>query len=298
MDLLQLKYFLRLAETQHVTKTAQELNISQPSLSITVKKLEKELGAPLFVREGRNIELSPYGKAFREYVEEAFLALENGRRAVYDLWNQDSLSLTVGLLDPFRWKDFISDFSLKNPDVSLNILSVEDSSFSENLVSGRIDLYLGGMNDITPAEDMKLATDILYEDEMAVMMPVDHPFAGRSSIDLRELKEESFINMDAGSNLQIFINELFRQAGFMPKVSMICASPLRFVMLEEGHGLVVTTRKAAARHLSKAVSYVVLSYPAEKRRVGLVWHKKRIVTSAMTRFIEFAQDHYRNEKEL
>ena len=53
MELLQLKYFLLLCESQHVSKTAEKLNISQPSLSSTIKKLEKELGVPLFVRKGR-----------------------------------------------------------------------------------------------------------------------------------------------------------------------------------------------------------------------------------------------------
>ena len=77
MDLLQLRYFLKLAEHQHVTKTANILHISQPALSSTIKKLENELGAPLFERNGRNIVLSAYGEIFRTYVEEVFLSLEN-----------------------------------------------------------------------------------------------------------------------------------------------------------------------------------------------------------------------------
>ena len=89
MELLQLKYFLILCESQHVSKTAEKLNISQPSLSSTIKKLEKELGVPLFVRKGRNLELSPYGQVYREYAREVFLALENGRRRINLIRDED-----------------------------------------------------------------------------------------------------------------------------------------------------------------------------------------------------------------
>ena len=57
MDLLQLRYFLKLANIQHVSKTAELLRISQPSLSATIRKLESELGVPLFIRQGRRITL-------------------------------------------------------------------------------------------------------------------------------------------------------------------------------------------------------------------------------------------------
>ena len=89
MELLQLQYFLQLANLQHVTKTARQLHVSQPSLSATIKKLEAELGAPLFIRKGRNIVLSPYGEAFKQYAEEAFLSLENGRQAVARLRREE-----------------------------------------------------------------------------------------------------------------------------------------------------------------------------------------------------------------
>ena len=294
MDLLQLQYFCRLAESQHVTRTARELNISQPALSATIKKLENELGAPLFTREGRNITLSPYGKVFRDYVEEAFLSLENGRRAVADMWNGDALSLTVGLLEPLSWKDMIREFSLLYPGITLNVLSIEYSRFTDSLLDGQIDLYLGGVNGMKPGELSRVHTEVLREDDMVVMMPESHPMAGRETIDLRELKEEAFINLTPGSNFQEFINSLFKEAGFEPRISMICDSSLRFVMVAEGHGIIVTTRNAAGRATTPGLSWATLSYPKEKRQVGLVWYKGHIITSSMDKFIRFAREYYKS----
>ncbi|MBO5727000.1 MAG: LysR family transcriptional regulator, partial [Oscillospiraceae bacterium] len=103
MELLQLHYFLQLAQLQHVSRTAERLHISQPSLSATIKKLEAELGAPLFVRKGRNIALSPYGEVFKQHVEESFLSLENGKQAVARLKQEDDCTLNLGLLSPYVW---------------------------------------------------------------------------------------------------------------------------------------------------------------------------------------------------
>ena len=100
MELLQLQYFLLLANQQHVTRTAEILHISQPALSVTIKKLESELGVSLFVRKGRNIALSPYGEAFKQYVEEAFFSLENGRRMLSRMKSTDAHTLNLGLLSP------------------------------------------------------------------------------------------------------------------------------------------------------------------------------------------------------
>ena len=71
MNLSQLYYFRKLAELQHYTKAAKELYISQPALSDAIKSLERELGVPLFKREGRNVRLTRYGREFADYVGRA-----------------------------------------------------------------------------------------------------------------------------------------------------------------------------------------------------------------------------------
>ena len=79
MELLQLTYFLELAESEHVTKTAEKLMISQPALSLTIRRLEDELGAALFDRNGRNIRLNENGRLFRTYAEDALRLLQEGK---------------------------------------------------------------------------------------------------------------------------------------------------------------------------------------------------------------------------
>lgn len=82
MDLLQLRYFIAVAETEHVTHAAESLNVAQPALTTTIKKLEKEIGFPLFERKGRGITLSKCGKYLYDYVAEAVKVIERAPGAV------------------------------------------------------------------------------------------------------------------------------------------------------------------------------------------------------------------------
>lgn len=82
MDLLQLRYFIAVAETEHVTHAAESLNVAQPALTKTIKKLETEIGFPLFERKGRGITLSKCGKYLYDYVAEAVKVIERAPGAV------------------------------------------------------------------------------------------------------------------------------------------------------------------------------------------------------------------------
>lgn len=294
MELLQLHYFLALAKHQHVSRTAELLNISQPSLSATIKKLESELGAPLFLRKGRNIVLSPYGEAYKTYVEEAFFALENGKRAVQQLSGFDDRKLNLGILSPYVWTDVFHQFHELYPDVQVNRYSIEGLRYYESILSGSIDLYMGGINQIEALDTSKLEYVTLYEDEMVLMVNKSHPLAAQKEVDLRQCSHEHFINLDASTNLQQFISHLYEQSGFTPKVMMVCDYTLRDRMVSENHGVSVTTKLAAQKAEVDNVTFLTIKYPAEKRKLGLVWRKNRVPTKSMQNFCDAALEFYRN----
>ena len=100
MDLLQLRYFLVVARREHISKAAEELYIAQPSLSRTIRRLEKEIGVPLFDRRGKSIRLNQFGQAFLEYVEQQFRLLEEGQHKVREMagLEQGDISLAAASL--------------------------------------------------------------------------------------------------------------------------------------------------------------------------------------------------------
>lgn len=298
MELLQLQYFLMLANQQHVTKTADILHISQPSLSSTIKKLEAELGVPLFVRKGRNITLSPYGEAFKRYVEESFLSLENGKQVIARLKNEEDCSLNLGLLSPYVWNELFLLFDSLHPEVKINRRSIEDDRFWDSILNGDIDFYLGGLNQIEDLDTSRLQYASLYEDSMVLLVHKNHPLAVRESIDLRECREEKFINLADETNLQQFINHMFQQAGFAPKVVMTCDYTLRDEIAAAGHGVSITTRLGAQKSGVTGVVHIPITFPAEKRKLGLVWRKNRVFSTPMEKFYDVANRFYSDTNRL
>lgn len=298
MELLQLQYFLLLAKEQHVTRTAELLHISQPSLSATIKKLEEELGAPLFVRKGRNIVLSPYGEAFKTYVENAFLSLENGKQVITRMKNAEDSILNLGLLSPYVWNELLLHFSDLYPEITINRRSIEDQRFWDGIVEGEIDFYLGGLNQVDGLDTTRLQYTVLYEDNMVLLVHENHRLAQQKEIDLRQCREESFINLSEESNLQQFINHMFRQAGFSPKVVMTCDYTLRDQMAADGHGVSITTRQGAQKSGVAGVVAIPITFPAEKRKLGLVWRKNRVFSTPMEKFYTVANGFYADNGRL
>ena len=293
MELLQLWYFLQLAKTQHVSKTADMLYISQPSLSATIKKLESELNVPLFIRKGRSIELSKYGTAYKKYVEDVFLALENGKTVLDKMRDADNSELTLGLLSPYVWMEVFQKFHALHPEIKINRFSIETFDFTDILVDGKVDMYIGGINGIEQLDQGNIQYKTLYEDDMVLLVNKSHPLAGKKSIDLRQCCDEHFINLDQNTSLGQFISFLYKKSGFDPNVIMVCDYTLRDKMVSDNHGVSITTKRAAMQTDEKDVTYVPISYPSDKRKLGFVWRKNRIFSKSMKAFYDFAFDFYK-----
>ncbi|MFR7991165.1 MAG: LysR family transcriptional regulator [Anaerovoracaceae bacterium] len=284
MELLQLKYFLYLARNEHVSRTAEQLHISQPSLSSTIKRLEQELGVPLFEKKGRNIVLSEYGKIYLNYVESAFALLENGERALRTKKGDDDRHLVLGILSPYIWQDLLHAFSDAYPQISVDRHSLEGNEYIRSLFEGKIDLYIGA---ITQREMTGLEYRILYEDDMVLLVNKKNSLSEKKEIDLRDCGDVNFINLGDETSLQQFLTELYREAGLSPRVIMKCDYTLRDEMVIENRGVSLTTKTSALRLESDQVVPVDITFPKRKRILGLVWRKNLHFTQAMCDFYDF-----------
>lgn len=289
MDFLQLHYFLELAKHQHVSYTADLLHISQPALSATIRKLEKDLETELFLRKGRNIVLSPYGEVFREYVEDAFSSLENGRQAITRMKNADAHTLNLGILSPYMWNELTESFHNAYPEIKVHITSAEEDNYSESIISGETDFYLGSINGIEKNIRPQIEYTTLYEDDMVILMNTSHPFAGRKEITLSECGNESFISLNPNTSLQQFTDLLWEKSGITPKTIMTCDYTLRDLMVSKNYGISITTMRSAKECSLPDVCFCKIIKPADKRKLGLVWRKNdKPFTSAMQKFYDLA----------
>lgn len=292
MELLQLRYFLELAKTEHMTLTSANLHISQPALSSTIKKLEQELGVPLFERRGRNICLSRYGKVYKEYVQDVFFNLETGQKAVLRMKDSADNTFRLGILSPYVWSDLFAAFHEAFPKVIISRYSMEGNEYLDALLSGRIDMYIGGINN---AYHRKLEYETLYTDNMVLLVNNSNPLSRYREVDLRACENENFLNLDRDTNLQQFISTFYQAAGFNPHVVMEVDYTLRDEMVAQNYGVSITTETSARKTSAQNVSYLHITYPPFRRKLGLVWSGNTLFTPSMEQFRTFAREYYRRE---
>lgn len=119
MELLQLKYFQTAARLQHISRAADELNVTQPSLSITISRLEDELGVRLFDRKGRNVKLNKAGQAFLDRVNTVFCELESAKEEVQEISGMLSKHISIATTNPRLLSGILTNFLLGSASLPL-----------------------------------------------------------------------------------------------------------------------------------------------------------------------------------
>ena len=212
MELLQLRYFCTAAELESITAAANKYMLSQPTMSIAVKKLETELGRPLFDRVGNRIRLNGNGRAFYRRARQALDSLD---AAVLELSETGEPKGEVRLLVHSSRLDvvrIVSEFRMMHPLVNFSI--------SHSYVSSREDYDVCVFTaHHPPAEDDALS---VFHERLVLVVSEEHPLAVRTSVKLSELKEENFILLPQGSGSRAISMELCRKNGFTPKSVIEC----------------------------------------------------------------------------
>lgn len=214
MDKLQLEYFQVIARLEHITKAAEKLNISQPALSASIRRLEAELGVKLFDRHGRNISLNAYGRLYLRYVDDALARLDAAQQQLQAL--QKMKNNSVRLLSPplDRFPGLLESIIFSGFNLSLDAINESESSIIGKFVSKEIDLCITTI----PLRTRSLARAVLTAERMAALVPASHPLASRSSISITELKNLPFTSFHEGSGPRIQMEYICNINGFSPNV--------------------------------------------------------------------------------
>ncbi len=236
MTLLQLSYFVALADNLHYTRTAELLHVSQPSLSYAIGEVEKDLGVKLFQKDRQGVTLTKYGLAFYPHAKRALEALDNGRNLVAVMAEQKKSVV--------RWGYFHSVSAslvpalireLKNAPESRNIRLelIEDSTsrLFSMLKSGELDLCFSCHSE-SWAESIPITRQYLY-----LAVPAGHRLSSRSGVTFEDFARERQIMLTQGSDLRVQIDQLFSDNGVEPDIAFEtreCNAALQYVALDLG----------------------------------------------------------------
>ena len=286
MELTQLQYFQELARREHLTKTAEYLNITPPSLSVTISKLEHELGVKLFERSGRNIRLNENGKIFLDYVDQALETLEVGRRALAANIQADRNSIMLGVSAQTLWLDSIQAFLSRYPQVSISRKSLTLAQIEDRAYMAQFDFVLTGLSDL-PSKEWEHCV-LIPDDKPMLVLSKGHPWANRKEITLQETAAEPFVMLPKDYVSRRYADSLCEAAHVKPYIVAEGDYLLRAHLLHmEKRVVSITTNLGMSSLLLRDLDYIPIRTDAPRRTQALFWPKAKHFSVADQMFKEF-----------
>lgn len=279
MELLQLEYFKAVAESGHVTETAQRLNVTQSSVSRTIQRLEEDLGAQLFDRAGRSLLLNDFGKAFLRRVESALMELEQGKREIEDMSGLDRGSVKLAVNTAGTLPGILGLFREKHPDTQFHVSMVKTAEMILLLKKGEVDFGLSS----SPVAEADIECQILLLDRIVLAIPKGHRLAGRKFVELAELKEEKFIGVKSGYGTRDLTDSVCKSAGFLPHYIFEGDEPARIGSLVEA-GIGVAFVPETSRGTNAIGEYLDLNDDRFVREIAVLRRKDHFISRAAEEF--------------
>jgi LysR family hydrogen peroxide-inducible transcriptional activator len=281
MTLTELRYIVAVARERHFGRAAAACFVSQPTLSVAIKKLEDELGMVLFERGKTDVRITPLGERIVVQAKRVLEEVEGVKRIARQDQNPLDGPLRLGVIytvAPYLLPQLISALHKQAPKMPLVIEENYTARLQERLLQGELDVIIISL----PFAESGLEVRALYDEPFMVVLPAGHPWGERSAIAVKELAEEPVLMLGAG--------HCFRE-----QVLSVCPDCQRFVasddplarameggsletirhMVASGLGITVLpcTAAGADRYAQRLLVLKRFKSPVPRRRVALAWRK-------------------------
>lgn len=290
LDLQKLRMFVAAARARNFTRAAEQLDLTQPTVSQQIQALERDLGVQLFERLGRGIELTAAGRALLEPAEQ-MLALErlaeHAVRAAAGI-HERTLLLGVGnTLATYVLPDLLQRFGWEHPEFEVQIVIGNTEQLIAQVLAGESELALVG----SPIEHPQLRVVPFLTTELVVIVAPDDPWAQRESLPIEELGRRRLLLREPGSALQAATMALLERAHIVPRRPIILGN-LEAIKrsVEVGLGVAVVPAMVVRREIMAGrLAQVRLEHAAVSRVYNVIAHRDRHNTRAARSFLELLQ---------
>ncbi|WP_008313854.1 LysR family transcriptional regulator [Leptolyngbya sp. PCC 6406] len=214
----QLKVFEATARHGSFTRAAEELYLTQPTVSIQVKQLTKAVGLPLFEQIGKRLYLTQAGQKLLDTCQVVFEGLDQFEMSVADLkgMKQGQLRLAVITTAKYFVPRLLGPFCQRYPGVDISLKVTNHQNIQERLVNNQDDLYIISQ----PPEQPDLTIYPFLDNPLVLIAPKDHPLAGKKNIPIQALAGESFIMRESGSGTRQAVQALLDTHGVEVRVRL------------------------------------------------------------------------------
>ncbi|MBX4266875.1 LysR family transcriptional regulator [Clostridium estertheticum] len=288
MNLKHLQYFRVLASLEHYTRAANQLYITQPSLTYAISELEKELETHLFEKQGRNVYLTKYGRFFLTYVDTALNELDKGIKELRELTSPYNGTIDFAFiytLSPHFVPTMIQTFSTE--EGNKNILFSFNQGNTKNIIQGlkdeKFDLAFCSFAEDEPDIDFLP----LVQQELVIIVPYGHPLANHDYVDLKDTVNFPFVFFNKQSGIRPLIDSLFTKVGIKPKIVCEVEEDNAVAgLVSINYGIAIIPRIWLLNHFN--VKILSIRSPLHQRFIYIASMKNKYLSRSVHRFRDFA----------
>ena len=289
MELSQLEVFLTVARERRFSRAAEKLFRTQSAVSQTIRKLEDELGEPLFDRSSREGVLTDAGQTLKEYAEKLVNLRADAQEALVELrqLQNGKLSIAANEFTALYLLPVLTEFRRLHPMIKVTVQRSLGSHIPDDLLRHTVEM---GVLTYDP-QDPRLRSIVVYQDELTFVVPPTHPLASGKQISIRQLGAEVFVAHIVNSPYREKVIEAFRR--YKTPLHMDVELPTlqaitRFVSMGNGVALVpeISVQSELARGELVRIPVRELSF---HRKLRLVYRKEASLSHAGRAFLQVAE---------
>lgn len=289
MELLQLQYFYALAQTQHVTKTADTFHIAQPALTQMIHRLESELGVKLFQKNGRNIVLTDAGEYLKKKVEPIIKSVNEIPNEIQSLAESRKKLLKVNVLAASNLvTEALINFQKEHGGVNFRIVQNTESEQSDMTIFTR-EFYLHSEN---RKQRVYIFTERIY-----LAVPKASEIAGRKSVALKDMSSKEFVSLAGSRGLRTICDRFCMHAGFRPNVVFESDSPAAVMnLISASLGIGFWPQYTWGNPDSEKIALVPIEEPQCQRDIIVMLHESAMDMEVAHEFFEFLSGYLESQK--
>jgi DNA-binding transcriptional LysR family regulator len=274
MDLRQLSYFVAVAEDGQFTRAAERVSVAQPAVSAQIRRLERELGEPLFHRDRRAVTLTAAGEALLPHARASLAAAQRGRDTIASLRGVMRGRLRIGVAGPVdrRFAATVGEFHRAHPAIEIVLTNEQNEPLLEAVAAGEKDAAVVGVGaqEVPPG----VVVRVVAEEPLVLVVGDGHPLSRRKTMTVGGLREIPMITLVRGSGLRTVLENACRDVGFAPRIVAETGDLASLVGLAaEGVGVAIVPRSAVPE---AGVVVVQISRPRLRRRTALAWNRASV----------------------
>ncbi|MBP1968533.1 LysR family transcriptional activator of glutamate synthase operon [Virgibacillus natechei] len=293
MELRQLRYFIEVAEREHVSEAALHLHVAQSAISKQISNLEGELGVTLFERDGRNVKLTQIGREFLKHAKIVIRSAEDAKKQIDEYLAPDRGTIKIGFptsLSNHLLPSVISAFKEEYPNIAFQLRQGSYKFLIEAIKKGDIHVAFLGP---APKDDPDIESSILFAEYISALLPQTHALSNKKSLHLTDLKNDEFVSFPRGFVLEKIIMDACKQAGFVPKISSE-GEDLDAIkgLVAAGIGVTLLPESTFQELTPRMTVKIPIDIPEIRRTVGVIKQKNKNLAPSEKVFYDFVIDFF------